>query len=96
MRRAAEKGDYAQALRAMMATQLRWLSDRGVIRLHASKTNGDYLREFSRQRESRNLFRKFVIAFDAVTYGRAPCEARTYANFDSAFNKLRNDVQREQ
>ena len=96
MRAAAEKGDYGLALRLMMASLLRWLADRNVLRLHEGKTNGDYVREYSPQRDSRNLFRKFVIAFDTLTYGRRACGGRELAALSSAFKKLRADVQREQ
>lgn len=96
MRRAVASGDYAEAASLMMIALLRWLSDRKIVRLHDSKTNGDYVREYPGELHNRDLFRRFVLAFDATVYGHRACGHGDYQALDTLFRRIRSDAGKEQ
>ena len=64
MRELSEGGDFRRALVMMLLALLRTLDQRGQIRFHESKTNGDYLREFTPGRPGETEFQSLVHAFD--------------------------------
>jgi hypothetical protein len=72
---AAAKGEYTQAAHFLYAALLVAIARRERVRLHPSKTAGDYVREL-RRRSSPVFtpFRAFVRAFDFVIYGRGVCD----------------------
>jgi hypothetical protein len=71
---AASKGDYTQAAHLLYAALLQSLAQRERLRLHSSKTAGDYARDLrSRASPSWSPFRRFVQAFEFIAYGRREC-----------------------
>lgn len=96
MRRAVARGDYSEAASLMMIALLRWLSNRKIVHLHDSKTNGDYVREYPVELQSRDLFRRFVLAFDATVYGGRACGHQDYQTLDTLFHGIRSDADKKQ
>lgn len=78
--RLAAAGDYTGAAHALFAALLAACAARGEIRLHSSKTTGDYAREL-RMRQSASLrpFQAFRARYDRVIYGDLQCSADDYA-----------------
>jgi hypothetical protein len=72
---AAAKGEYTQAAHFLYAALLVALARRERLRLHPSKTAGDYVREL-RRRSSPVFtpFRAFVRSFEFIIYGRGACD----------------------
>ena len=73
------RGDYTGAAHALYAALLESAAQRGQIRLHPSKTAGDYVREL-RNRSSAifALFRDFARSYETVIYGIGTCDAERY------------------
>lgn len=94
MRRLAEHGAYRQAVSLMMLALLRLLDQAGVVRFDKSKTNREYLRECGSGFSGRDIFRRFVLAFDASVYGGVSCGRRTYEVMNALFERLGSDGQR--
>ena len=63
-------GNYHEAIQLLMLATLKRLDARGVLRFHASKTNGDYLRDFPRESEQYGDFKTCVDIFERSIYGR--------------------------
>ena len=64
------------------------------IRLHASKTSGDYARELrARGHAAHNEFRQFGRRYDHVMFGTGACDATTYATLrDHATRVIRQEA----
>jgi hypothetical protein len=78
--RLASTGRYTEAAHALLAAVLMSLAARGEVRLHDSKTTGDYARELERSRSSaRAAFRTFRRRYDVLIYGAGECTAEEYA-----------------
>ena len=77
--RAAGEGRYTDAAHALYRTLLTALSRGGPLRLHSSKTAGDYAREL-RQAGSPayGAFRDFGRRYDRIIYGEGACDAAGY------------------
>lgn len=77
--RAAAEGRYTDAAHALYRTLLTALSRGGPLRLHSSKTAGDYAREL-RQAGSPafGAFRDFGRRYDRIIYGDGVCDAAGY------------------
>jgi hypothetical protein len=77
--RSAASGDYTQAAHWLYAALLQSLAQRERVRLHSSKTAGDYARDLrSRSSPAWSPFRKFVKAFEFVAYGRRECSREEF------------------
>jgi len=76
----AAAGDYTAAAHALYLALLDGLARREQLRLHPSKTVGDYLREL-RARSSALLptVRDFARAYELVAFGFRECDAERYA-----------------
>jgi hypothetical protein len=76
----AAGGDFTSAAHALYLALLDALARRDQVRLHPSKTVGDYLREL-RTRSSALLptFRDFARLYERVIYGFRECDAERYA-----------------
>jgi hypothetical protein len=76
----AAAGDYTAAAHALYLALLDGLARREQLRLHPSKTVGDYLREL-RARSSTLLptVRDFARAYELIAYGFRECDAERYA-----------------
>ncbi len=67
---AAENARFTEASHQLYAAVLGDLVRMGLVRYHASKTNGDYVRELRRSRAPiAPLFRDFSRAFDRAVFG---------------------------
>jgi hypothetical protein len=88
----ADKGAFSEAISAMLAGLLRLLDSLGTLCFHESKTNGDYIREYPSNLAGRNEFRKFILIFEQVIYGRFCCDRQTYSQLNSLMECIRNGV----
>jgi hypothetical protein len=76
----AAAGDFTAAAHALYGAVLARLSARGVVRLHPSKTAGDYARELRRRNlPDQGPFQAFRLRYDWVIYGTGTCGADDYA-----------------
>lgn len=80
----AAAGDYTAAAHALYLALLEGLARREQLRLHPSKTAGDYIREL-RARSSALLptVRDFTRGYELVAYGFRECDAERYARLHS-------------
>jgi hypothetical protein len=73
--RAAAEGRYTDAAHLLYAALLQRLARHERLRLHPSKTAGDYARELrTRSSPAAPPFRQFVRAFEYVAYGTRTCD----------------------
>jgi uncharacterized protein DUF4129 len=78
--RLAAAGAFTEASHALLAALLSAFAQRGEVRLHASKTAGDYARELARKGSpARAAFQQFRRHYDAVIFGVGTCDADQYA-----------------
>jgi hypothetical protein len=83
----ASERRFAEASHALYAAVLNALASEGLVKYHASKTNGDYARELRRAGSPRAAaFRAFALAFDRAAYGTVEVTA-------SVYEQLRRDAQ---
>lgn len=71
----AARGDFTEAAHALYHALLSTLARRGQVKLHPSKTAGDYVREL-RARSSAvfTRFREFARTYEVVVYGLGWCD----------------------
>ena len=82
--RLAQAGDFTAAAHALFGALLRACAARGEVRLHPSKTTGDYARELRRRNTpSLRPFQSFRSRYDRVIYGDMQCSAGDYAALSS-------------
>jgi len=96
MRRLAGDGQYRRALTVMMLALLRRLSEMGAISFHESKTNGDYVREYSPAFAGRDEFGRFVARFDSAIYGRATKPDDAYRDLYALFEHMQANAANRQ
>jgi hypothetical protein len=78
--RLAAAGQFTDAAHALLAALLSGFAQRGEIRLHSSKTAGDYARELARRGSpARAAFQQFRRRYDGVIFGTGACDAAGYA-----------------
>ncbi len=78
--RLAARGQFTEASHALLLALLTVFAQRGDVRLHASKTAGDYARELARRGSpARGPFQQFRRRYDAVIFGVGICDADEYA-----------------
>jgi len=78
--RLAAAGDYMAAAHALYQAVLRRLASSERIRVHASKTSGDYVRDLRRRGSPlATSFQRFGRGFDRVVFGKGVCTAEDYA-----------------
>jgi hypothetical protein len=71
----AARGDYTEAAHAIYRALLEALAARERLRLHPSKTVGDYARELrARSSSALGRFRDFGRSYESVVYGGLPCD----------------------
>jgi len=76
----AAAGRFTEAAHALYAALLARLAARGVIRMHPSKTAGDYARELRRREfADQARFQAFRVRYDRVVYGLRECTPEDYA-----------------
>lgn len=75
----AASGDYTSAAHALYAAMLESAARQQQIRLHPSKTVGDYVRELRAHSSSLFArFREFGRSYEVVIYGIGTCDAARY------------------
>ncbi|HEY7896613.1 MAG TPA: DUF4129 domain-containing protein [Gemmatimonadaceae bacterium] len=75
----AAVGDYTSAAHALYAAMLESAARQHEIRLHPSKTVGDYVRELRTRSSSLfGRFREFGRSYEVVIYGIGRCDAERY------------------
>lgn len=75
----AASGDYTSAAHALYAAMLESAARQQQIRLHPSKTVGDYVRELRTHSSSLfTRFREFGRSYEVVIYGIGACDAARY------------------
>lgn len=75
----AANGRHTEAAHALYRATLTLLSANGLVRLHDSKTSGDYARELRRRGSpAYAAFRRFGSRYDQIIYGQGRCDARGY------------------
>lgn len=78
--RLAADGAYLDAVHALYRVMLETLARREGIRLHASKTSGEYVRELRRRGSpAHQPFRQFARRHDRIVFGLATCDAQGWA-----------------
>ncbi len=78
-RKLAREARYADAMHVLYAAILDALAQRRLIRLHSSKTSGDFARElYARGHPAHDAFRAFVRRFDRLFYGYDVCDAAAF------------------
>jgi len=78
--RLAGGGHYTEAAHALYRATLSLLAAGGHVRLHNSKTSGDYARELRRRGDrAYTAFRRFGGHYDRLIYGTGNCDAAEYA-----------------
>jgi hypothetical protein len=71
----AARGDFTEAAHALYRALLATLARRGQVKLHPSKTVGDYVRELrSRSSALFSRFRDFARSYEVVVYGVGECD----------------------
>ena len=83
---AAAKGDYRQATTHAHAALLRYLDQRGLIFVHRSKTNGDYLRSLSGDAGLHASFRWIAREVERVQFGS---DTPTASSFEHVLSRIR-------
>jgi hypothetical protein len=68
-RAAAERGDYTRAVDDCYAALLRRLDGDGLIEIHPSRTNGDYVRSLGERPELKGEVRSIVRDVEGVQFG---------------------------
>jgi hypothetical protein len=78
--RLAAAGNFTDAAHALLAAMLAAIAARGDVRLHASKTAGDYARELRRRGSSSHpRFESFRRRYDVAVYGQGEVSEAEYA-----------------
>lgn len=78
--RLAAAGDYLAAAHALYQAVLRRIAGSERVRVHASKTSGDYVRDLRRRGSPlATPFQRFGRRFDHVIFGKGVCTADDYA-----------------
>ncbi|MEP6690266.1 MAG: DUF4129 domain-containing protein [Gemmatimonadaceae bacterium] len=76
---AAARGDYTAAAHALYAALLQAISRRERVRLHPSKTVGDYVRDLRAKSSALfGRFRDFARSYEVVIYGVGVCDRDRY------------------
>jgi len=75
----AASGDFTGAAHALYVALLASLAKRDLLRLHPSKTIGDYLRELRRRPAApTQTMLEFARTYELVAYGLRTCDADRY------------------
>ena len=78
--RIAASGDYTAAAHLLYRGVTERLAAAEQLRLHPSKTSGDYARELrTRGSPAHSEFRRFGRRYDHVLFGTGTCDAETYS-----------------
>ena len=79
----AARGNFTDAAHALYLALLEALARREQVRLHPSKTIGDYVRELrARSSSVFSRFREFARAYEVVVYGIGSCDRERWERLD--------------
>jgi len=84
-RAAAQRGDFKQAIEDSYAALLRRLEGDGIIDLHPSRTNGDYVRSLRDKEDLRQAVRGIASDVEKVQFGS---EAPNPTLFESVYRRV--------
>ncbi len=84
----AARGDFAAALTSAHAAALHGLGERSLLKLHRSRTNGDYLRQLAEHRSEREQLRHIVRDVESVQFGHADADSSTFSRVLTAVAAL--------
>ena len=77
--RLAAEGAFTDAAHALYQALLQGIARTGALRLHPSKTAGDYVRELRNASSTFfDRFRAFARSYDMVVYGLGACDRERY------------------
>jgi len=77
--RLAAEGAFTDAAHALYQALLQGIARTGALRLHPSKTAGDYVRELRTASSTFfDRFRAFARSYDTVVYGLGTCDGERY------------------
>ena len=80
----AARGDFTEAAHALYHALLAALARRGQVKLHPSKTVGDYVRELrARSSVAFARFRDFARSYEVVIYGVGRCDRERWERLQS-------------
>lgn len=91
-RELARAGAFREAAGVLLIALLRRLEAFNVLRFHSSKTNGEYLREYSGELAGRPQFVQFIATFERSIYGGLEIPMQTYETMNSLAERILNDV----
>ena len=87
--RVAGSGNYAEAAHLLYRAVTERLAAAELIRLHPSKTSGDYARELRMRGALQHAeFRQFGRRYDHVLFGTGECDAETYASLREQASRI--------
>ena len=88
----ARTGAFRAAVGLLLVALVRGLDALKVLRFHKSKTNGEYVREYSSQRGGRREFVQFVIAFERSIYGGSEVARSAYDTMTALARQVLTDA----
>lgn len=87
----AASGDFTEAAHALYRALLEALARQERLRLHPSKTVGDYARELRRKSSGAfTRFRDFARSYETVIYGLGECDRQRYERLHALASPLVN------
>jgi hypothetical protein len=87
--RFAGSGNYTEAAHLLYRAVTERLAAAELIRLHPSKTSGDYARELRMRGALQHAeFRQFGRRYDHVLFGTGECDAATYASLREQASRI--------
>jgi hypothetical protein len=88
-RELANAGDYAAACHALYAAVLESLARSGTVRVHASKTSGDYSRELARRAAiAATPFAAFARQFERTVFSTESVTAEDFDRLSAAASRI--------
>ena len=87
--RLAAAGDYTAAAHALYAALLEAIARRERVRLHPSRTVGDYVRDLRRRGSPLHpTFREFGRTYEVVVYGIGTCDRERWERLDALAREI--------
>jgi hypothetical protein len=87
-RRAAERGEYTEAIRFLFLSLLYRFDESGQVGLPKARTNREYLALLDNQRPVQEQLRVFVDTLDEDWYGQHPSPREQYERCQALYGRL--------
>lgn len=84
----AGRGTFRKAVEMLMAALLKGLDSAGILKFHESKTNGDFIREYSGDVPGQTEFKNFVHLFEQSIYGGMDPGEQTYLQMEQLMEHI--------